>query len=310
MARRILNKFVANPDDRSHIWLAMWKSAILSKVKFFLWCLFWDILPTRSNLIAKGIVCDHLCVVCGRNTKSIFHVFFDCDFSKVVWLSLCPWLVQFLATFSELASFWVQLLTKANEVGHLRVLLYSLWFLWTNRNNCLYKDSCFTPSAFCHLVNNLLVFSTDAELEDMTSRPSLVSSWYPPDKNAVKVNVDATFNELEQQINMFRHEMRAILFEIKLAMHEGYDTFRVESDAHLAISEIQNANTSLWKRGSLTLEILKYCRICTICIVGHIERQANFLGHNIARISYSPGFQRIWYHELPNDICNSDFVFQ
>ncbi|XVF34727.1 hypothetical protein REPUB_Repub18cG0084000 [Reevesia pubescens] len=194
MARNILNKWVANPDERSPLWLVLWKSVVPPKVKFFLWRLFWNILPTRSNLNAKGIACDHLYVVCGRHPKSTFHVFFNCEFSRIVWLLLCPWLTQLLATLSDPISFWVKLLSKASEAGHLRVVLCSLWFLWINRNNCLYKDSCFTPSAFYHLVHNLLASFSVAESVTSSSRLSPVPSWCPLDENAVKINVDASLN--------------------------------------------------------------------------------------------------------------------
>ncbi|XVF07913.1 hypothetical protein REPUB_Repub06bG0180100 [Reevesia pubescens] len=313
-----LNKWVANPVDRSLLWMVIWKADVPPKIKFFLWRLLWNILPTRSNLNAKGIACYNSCVVCGRHPESTYHIFFTCNFSRTVWLSLCPELVQMLTTLSSPDSFWDDLLSKASEVSHLRVVLCSLWFLWTNRNNCLYKDCCFTPSTFCHLVHNLFMSFPVAKPVSTSICPSPVISWCPPADNVVKINVDASYNANNRTVGLgmvardcsgsillcavtsvrfmtspLHAKMRAILFGLKLALEEGYDRLLVESDARLAISEINHAESSLWEGGSLTMEILRFYRLCSVCTFVHARRQANSLAHNIAKISCNPGFQRV-----------------
>lgn len=77
-------ELMGKPPHASAPFTWIWKSACLSKQKFFFWLLIQDRLNTRELLIRKNFYGeDETCVPCSENdTKDIMHLFFSCDFSQ------------------------------------------------------------------------------------------------------------------------------------------------------------------------------------------------------------------------------------
>nr|GEX88777.1 RNA-directed DNA polymerase, eukaryota [Tanacetum cinerariifolium] len=51
-----------------------------------------DRVPTRSNLMRRGVVMDYgLCLMCGTVTDDIFHVLFRCDLAALIFRKICRW---------------------------------------------------------------------------------------------------------------------------------------------------------------------------------------------------------------------------
>jgi hypothetical protein len=51
----------------------------------FLWKACNNILPTKENLFKRGIVDDHLCLICGLQTKIVGHILWSCQSARDVW---------------------------------------------------------------------------------------------------------------------------------------------------------------------------------------------------------------------------------
>ncbi|XVE95072.1 hypothetical protein REPUB_Repub02eG0064800 [Reevesia pubescens] len=100
-------------------------------------------------------------------------------------------------------------------------------------------------------------------------------------------------------------EVKAILWGIKEAVHNGFDSLIVESDSLLAILEIQKAEASYWDEAALIFDILKWATFCTFCHFHHVKRSANYLAHSISKLDCNHGFQRIWHNSLLELFCNS-----
>lgn len=52
------------------------------------WLAIKERLNTRDRLAKFGLCADPRCVLCGINDESHNHLFFDCEFSSVVWKSV------------------------------------------------------------------------------------------------------------------------------------------------------------------------------------------------------------------------------
>lgn len=55
------------------------------KCTFILWLCVLGRLSTCDNMLNIGVVYDPLCCLCKKSSKSIAHLFFDCEFSGEIW---------------------------------------------------------------------------------------------------------------------------------------------------------------------------------------------------------------------------------
>ncbi|GJU37412.1 RNA-directed DNA polymerase, eukaryota [Tanacetum coccineum] len=87
------------------IFRSRWVKYIPIKINIFAWRARLDRLPTRSNLLRRGVVLDSsLCPICGEVPEDIFHVLFRCDIAMLVFRKICRWWDldwQDLMSFSE-----------------------------------------------------------------------------------------------------------------------------------------------------------------------------------------------------------------
>ena len=108
------HKLFKNEDlDRSlrtRAWKIIWMAKVAPKVKYFMWRMLHECLPTRSILKAKGIQMANVCPVCGIQEETIPHLFFDCWVSSDVWGSGLPGLQIQRANNRDTIKFWEDLL--------------------------------------------------------------------------------------------------------------------------------------------------------------------------------------------------------
>lgn len=67
--------------------LYIWKMQIHSKIKFFLWLLHHNILPTNLTLIRRGINTSPTCLICNQH-EDISHIFFEYPITQDFWTVL------------------------------------------------------------------------------------------------------------------------------------------------------------------------------------------------------------------------------
>jgi hypothetical protein len=76
------------------LWKEMWRLKVPSSTKVFLWRACQNILPTKDNLLKRGVVKEVNCIFCSNNTKTGGHILWDCLSAMDVWgsweLVVCP----------------------------------------------------------------------------------------------------------------------------------------------------------------------------------------------------------------------------
>lgn len=79
-------------DQQIHrIFTTLWKQNIPLKVRFFLWRLFLNRLPTLDNLKKKNVRVSSnswLCPLCNQVEETTTHVFFSCRVAESVWKTI------------------------------------------------------------------------------------------------------------------------------------------------------------------------------------------------------------------------------
>jgi len=125
----------------------VWHKQVPSKVSILAWRLLRDTLPTKNNLLRRGIIqpaASHCVAGCG-NDESATHLFFHCDTFGALWQHVRKWLG---VSGADLYTVHVHFLQFSNALGTSRIrrsfmqLLWLLcvWILWNERNNRLFNN--------------------------------------------------------------------------------------------------------------------------------------------------------------------------
>ncbi|GKA64157.1 RNA-directed DNA polymerase, eukaryota, reverse transcriptase zinc-binding domain protein [Tanacetum coccineum] len=69
-----------------------WNNFVPIKLNILLWRIALARIPTRDNLVSRGIVLDSiLCPVCSSSTETVEHVFSDCVELHGIWSNISRW---------------------------------------------------------------------------------------------------------------------------------------------------------------------------------------------------------------------------
>ena len=72
-------------DYRAPLWRKMWHLKIPAKVRIFAWRAYVNGLPTRLNMVTKGIDVDATCPLCGKDGENTKHALLYCKKICDVW---------------------------------------------------------------------------------------------------------------------------------------------------------------------------------------------------------------------------------
>lgn len=64
--------------------MSIWRAKLPLKIKFFLWSIYSDCLPTAEQLVKRNWPGDEECKTCGQ-IESSQHIFFECAFANFCW---------------------------------------------------------------------------------------------------------------------------------------------------------------------------------------------------------------------------------
>ncbi|CAJ2639374.1 unnamed protein product [Trifolium pratense] len=87
----------------------IWHSQVPLKVFIFVWCLLHDRLPTRVNLVTRGVLpfTTGTCVFgCGA-AESAHHLFLSCSIARSLWDLVRAWIDISLVDFTTLRDHFV-----------------------------------------------------------------------------------------------------------------------------------------------------------------------------------------------------------
>nr|GEZ84073.1 RNA-directed DNA polymerase, eukaryota [Tanacetum cinerariifolium] len=123
-----------------------WVNLVPIKVNIFTWRVSLDRLPTRGNLISRGVTLDSpLCPICELSHEDSSHLFFSCELGKSISQRICRWRnIQ----WEEVSSFvdwftwfgFIRLPSKIKAV--LEGVFYSAWWhVWSFRNKLIFDSS-------------------------------------------------------------------------------------------------------------------------------------------------------------------------
>jgi hypothetical protein len=171
------------------VWKRIWKLSVPKSAQNFLWRLAKNILPTRSNLEKKGIILDTSCPLCESAVENIDHLFMQCEVTRAVWFS-SPLGIHVPPQVD--IKCWMRTWLAASDVLAQQLFGVTLWMVWKSRNQKVFNSVKFDPVNVGMCASNFVEDFNKANLPIRTlletQRPE---NWSPPDRNFIKINVDA-----------------------------------------------------------------------------------------------------------------------
>nr|GEU38675.1 RNA-directed DNA polymerase, eukaryota, reverse transcriptase zinc-binding domain protein [Tanacetum cinerariifolium] len=120
-----------------------WIKTVPIKVNIFVWKLYLDRIPTRSNLVRRGVqVSSTLCPVCNVSVEGSSHLFSSCDVATSISRLICRWWNLPWTPFGSYSEWleWFKYIRLGSKCkGILEGVFYvSCWCLWKFRNQLLF----------------------------------------------------------------------------------------------------------------------------------------------------------------------------
>ncbi|KAF4403387.1 hypothetical protein G4B88_008033 [Cannabis sativa] len=127
---------------------AIWDTLVLPKHRFIFWQIANSHLLTRDYLHHIMVTPNNLCPVCEVEVETHDHIFFNCYYTSQVFEAVNRWLgdIHWPRSTAEM----LQLCNNATKDLTQRILNAVMaavfYFLWKNRNKCVFDYSCMVPS--------------------------------------------------------------------------------------------------------------------------------------------------------------------
>ncbi|KAK2415965.1 hypothetical protein QL285_038402 [Trifolium repens] len=137
----------------------LWHRQVPLKVSIFAWRLLRDRLPTKTNLVSRGILAPdlHYCVAGCGGIETAQHLFLSCSTFGSLWALVWAWI-----GFAEVESYSLpdHFVQFTYSVGGLRarrsfmqlVWLACVWVVWNERNLRVFKNSATPVHQLLHKV--------------------------------------------------------------------------------------------------------------------------------------------------------------
>nr|XP_043630064.1 uncharacterized protein LOC122601363 [Erigeron canadensis] len=140
-----VRKFIDDTNLPNSLKATRWNKFVPRKVNIHAWRVLLNKIPTRSNLVSKGIdIPSSLCPVCAQYVECCDHIFGTCDIANKVWSLISKWLQISPLTSSGPTETLMLIDSMRISMEKKRiielVLFCGWWLIWKHRN-----DKVFSP---------------------------------------------------------------------------------------------------------------------------------------------------------------------
>ncbi|KAL2929656.1 hypothetical protein RDABS01_035066 [Bienertia sinuspersici] len=142
-------------DDCSKFWKLLWKAQMSQRWRNFCWKLAHNVLPTRDNLVKRGMEVNQECGFCGEK-ETTDHLFINCEVTKRVWNSSTLGLRSPSCSSLDTSSWFKNMFVYLHKISdsHHQVwpsYMATLWAIWIHRNNITFRKEKANPKEIMRL---------------------------------------------------------------------------------------------------------------------------------------------------------------
>ncbi|XP_027174688.1 uncharacterized protein LOC113774342 [Coffea eugenioides] len=119
------------------VWKQLWKMKIKHKQKLIVWKCLNQALPSREAVHKRTGNGDIICKLCGENSETMEHRFFQCKQAQMIWrMAPLQWdgLTEHTADFRRWWSMLMEVQTRKDGREHITLTVEILWQIWKVRN--------------------------------------------------------------------------------------------------------------------------------------------------------------------------------
>ncbi|CAN1146778.1 Putative ribonuclease H protein At1g65750 [Linum perenne] len=189
-----------HPVDNStkKMWKWLWQLDLPPKIKFFLWRVCRNALPTKIGLFRRRCSTSSLCHTCNGDDETLEHMLFHCPVSMSFWQQVLPTLQG--PSMIQSAQSWFKSLASTVSQSTATQIGYTLWYIWKMRNEFLFQNiSPQLPDLISKRANELQQWNLNTNVRGtVSSLSSSANSFHltnslPPTTYSFKVVCDGAF---------------------------------------------------------------------------------------------------------------------
>jgi ribonuclease HI len=190
----------------------IWSSDIPPSKSFMVWRLMHEKMPTDENLMTRGCAIPSMCNLCSKQVETTFHLFFQCDFARILW-SWFAGCLNLTIQFTTMEDMWKLCdlnWSPQSKITVTAAIINLLNTIWLAKNRARFNDNLITWRAAIALIiantsltgNNTKKISSNS-IRDFSflklfrisihhSRAPVLKEvlWQPPLLNWHKCNID------------------------------------------------------------------------------------------------------------------------
>ncbi|KAK2651616.1 hypothetical protein Ddye_011472 [Dipteronia dyeriana] len=176
-------------------WKYLWRLPMALKIKMFIWIACYDWVPTRCNLVGRGMTMTSKCPMCNQSLETTLHAVWGCKIFKDVRKSCNFGMPMGKGKNMKFFDFIMSCLEKMKG-EELELLHVVLWRNWCHRNLvthgsngvCL-GDTMDYRGNICLTFGMLMPILRRAESEQLGA-----TKWVLPTSGLLKLNTDAALD--------------------------------------------------------------------------------------------------------------------
>ncbi|CAN1786653.1 Putative ribonuclease H protein At1g65750 [Linum perenne] len=128
------------PADEStkKLWKWLWQLDLPPKIKFFLWRVCRNAVPTKSGLLRRRCGNSSICLTCNANEETLEHLLFHCPVSISFWQQVLPQL-HYPAP-DQLTKSWFSSIASSVSDSTATQIGFTIWYIWKMRNELVFQN--------------------------------------------------------------------------------------------------------------------------------------------------------------------------
>ncbi|GAU51479.1 hypothetical protein TSUD_413680 [Trifolium subterraneum] len=190
----------SNTLEGEQIWNKLWQIKAPPKQLHLLWRILNNAIPVKTNLIAKGILCDSICPTCNQSLETTDHTFLQCEWARLVWFG-SPLTITTTNAKNQNFSDWLRYMLTNSSSTSMQLISTITYSIWLARNKKVFQNQ-YTPAdeVVARALNSLTEYQKHLVEYRLHSKQATSSDrnnicWSPPPLNCLKLNVDAHLND-------------------------------------------------------------------------------------------------------------------